>query len=67
MYREDGDAAMAIVNYTQAIKFNPDDDESYFLRAEMYEQVRNIQQIISYSSPKSVSNCNSYAVGPWKN
>ena len=31
---------MAIVNYTQAIKLNPDDYEAYYQRAEMYEKVR---------------------------
>lgn len=30
---------MAIVNYTQAIKLNPDDYEAYYQRAEMYEKV----------------------------
>ena len=30
---------MTIVNYTQAIKLNPDDYEAYYQRAEMYEKV----------------------------
>ena len=36
---------MAIVNFTQAIKFNPDDDVAYFQRAEMYEEVN--QNVLS--------------------
>ncbi|KAK6173455.1 hypothetical protein SNE40_016901 [Patella caerulea] len=38
IYRKQGDVTMAIVNYTQAIKFNPKDHEAYFQRAQMYEQ-----------------------------
>ena len=30
---------MAIVNYTQAIKLDPEDYEAYYQRAEMYEKV----------------------------
>ncbi|ESP04789.1 hypothetical protein LOTGIDRAFT_109285, partial [Lottia gigantea] len=38
IYRKQGDVTMAIVNFTQAIKFNPTDHEAYFQRAQMYEQ-----------------------------
>ena len=34
-----GDHTMAIVNFTQAIKLNPEDYEAYYQRAEMYESV----------------------------
>ena len=39
IFREQGDTTMSIVNYTQAIKQNPDDYEAHYQRAEMYEQV----------------------------
>ena len=35
---------MTIVNYTQAIKLQPDDYEAYFARAEMYEAVSDFCQ-----------------------
>ena len=37
---------MAIINYTQAIKCHPDDDEAYFQRAEMYEEVINKTDVL---------------------
>ncbi len=39
IYRESGDVTMAIVNFTQAIKLDPEDYEAYYQRAEMYEKV----------------------------
>ena len=39
IHREGGDVTMAIVNYTQAIKLDPEDYEAYYQRAEMYEKV----------------------------
>lgn len=33
-----GDIAMAIADYSQAIRFKPQDDDMYFRRAEMYEK-----------------------------
>ena len=39
IHREAGDVTMAIVNYTQAIKLDPEDYEAYYQRAEMYEKV----------------------------
>lgn len=40
IFRRLGDATMAAINYTQAIRLNPDDAEAYFRRAEMYEKVK---------------------------
>ena len=31
---------MAIVNYTHAVKLDPQDHDAFFKRAELYEQVR---------------------------
>ena len=39
IYRKVDDITMAIINYTQAIKVNPQDHEAYFRRAQMYEKV----------------------------
>ena len=39
IFRAQGDITMAIVNYTQAIKLDKTDYESFFQRAEMYEKV----------------------------
>ena len=39
IHKETGDVTMAVVNYTQAIKNNPRDDDAYYQRAEMYEAV----------------------------
>ena len=39
IFRAQGDITMAIVNYTQAIKLDKNDYESFFQRAEMYEKV----------------------------
>ncbi|KAK3699161.1 hypothetical protein QZH41_011884 [Actinostola sp. cb2023] len=36
LYRQQGDATMAIVNYSQAIKLNPSDVETYYQRATMF-------------------------------
>lgn len=33
-----GDFTMAIVNYTQAIKFNPTDENAFYQRAQLYEK-----------------------------
>ncbi|XP_078601975.1 uncharacterized protein LOC144876496 isoform X1 [Branchiostoma floridae x Branchiostoma japonicum] len=38
VYRKQDDYTSAIVNYTQAIKLQPDDHEAYYYRAEMYEK-----------------------------
>ena len=40
IFKDMGDTTMAIVNFSQAIKQNPNDDQTYFQRAEMYEQVQ---------------------------
>ena len=45
IFREQGDVTMAIVNYTQAIKLNPDDYEAYYQRAEMYQAVSEIYSV----------------------
>lgn len=37
MYAERNDTSLAIVNYSQAIKYNPNDYQTYFKRAKMYE------------------------------
>ncbi len=42
IYRESGDVTMAIVNFTQAIKLDPEDYEAYYQRAEMYEKVSRV-------------------------
>ena len=39
IYREKEDITMAIVNYTQTIKLDPEDHDAFFKRAEMYEKV----------------------------
>ena len=36
---------MSIVNYSQAIKYDPNDYESYFQRAEMYEKVDEFDSV----------------------
>lgn len=41
IYREEGDVTMSIVNFTQAIKMNPNDHDAYYQRAEMYEKVNS--------------------------
>jgi len=33
-----GDYTMAIVNYSQTIKLNPDDEKTYFQRASIFEK-----------------------------
>ncbi|KAJ8353542.1 hypothetical protein SKAU_G00211090 [Synaphobranchus kaupii] len=38
IYRAKGNTTQAILNYTQAIKCHPEDDENYFKRAKMYEE-----------------------------
>ena len=37
-----GDYTMAIVNYSQAIKLTPDDEETYFQRAEIFEKTGSL-------------------------
>jgi len=37
LYAERNDYAMAIVNYSQSIKYNSNDYKAYFKRAKMYE------------------------------
>jgi hypothetical protein len=39
LYHSQKDITMSIISYTQAIKCQPDDDDAYFRRAEMYEEV----------------------------
>lgn len=38
MYAETNDVNMAIVNYSNALKYNPTDYLAFFKRAKMYEQ-----------------------------
>lgn len=35
---EKNDIQLAIVNYSQAIKYNPNDYQAYYKRAKLYEQ-----------------------------
>ena len=42
IYRVRGETTLAIINYTQAIKCRPEDDDNYFKRAEMYEKRNEI-------------------------
>ncbi|XP_064192367.1 uncharacterized protein ttc6 isoform X1 [Anguilla rostrata] len=42
IYRAKGDTTQAILNYTQAIKCQPEDDENYFRRAKMFEEKNEI-------------------------
>lgn len=37
IYRKKKDITLAILNYTQAIKYKPTDADIYFRRGEMYE------------------------------
>ena len=39
IYKKQDDITMAIVNYTQAIKLNPQDHEAVYARAACYEKV----------------------------
>ena len=39
IFRETGDVTLAIVNFSQAIKLDPNDYEAYYQRAQMYEKV----------------------------
>ena len=38
IYRNQEDITMAIVNYSQTIKLDPEDHDAFFKRAEMYEK-----------------------------
>ena len=64
IYRQFGDTTMSIVNFTQAIKLNPNDYESYFQRAQMYEKVN--KSITSYSYWSFISNRFPCVVNPFK-
>lgn len=37
IYKQKKDYTMSIVNYTQALKCRPSDDDIYYRRAQMYE------------------------------
>ena len=39
IYKQQGDSTMAIVNYSHAIKLNPDDADIYYNRAALFEEV----------------------------
>ena len=53
IHRESGDVTMAIVNYTQAIKLDPEDYEAYYQRAEMYEKVIRVCDVSHLKIPKN--------------
>lgn len=43
LYALKNDSALAIVNYAQAIKYNPNDYQAYYKRAKMYESRGDIR------------------------
>ena len=45
IYKQQGDSTMAIINYSQAIKLNPDDAEVYYNRAALFKEVTGILPI----------------------
>ncbi len=49
IYRQEGDSTMAIINYSRAIKLNPDDANIYYNRAALFEEVHCISQFYLHS------------------
>ncbi|XP_038612853.1 LOW QUALITY PROTEIN: tetratricopeptide repeat protein 6 [Tachyglossus aculeatus] len=49
IFRNKGDITLAILNYTQALKCKPTDDNIYFKRGEMYEKGNKVLSIDDYS------------------
>uniref|UniRef100_F7B7F4 Tetratricopeptide repeat domain 6 n=1 Tax=Ornithorhynchus anatinus TaxID=9258 RepID=F7B7F4_ORNAN len=49
IFRNKGDITLAIMNYTQALKCKPTDDNIYFKRGEVYEKENKILSMDDYS------------------
>ena len=49
IYRQEGDSTMAIINYSRAIKLNPDDANIYYNRAALFEEVHCVSQFYLHS------------------
>jgi Tfp pilus assembly protein PilF len=42
IYKQEGDSTMAIINYSQAIKLEPEDANIHYRRASLFEEVHLI-------------------------